>query len=351
MGRAGVAGFGWLALDRDDNDPIRFWTYVAAALHSVDAGLGGTALALLRVPGIRPVVDVVPVLINALAASARPVVLVLDDYHVITNPDIEEGMAFLVEHLPPSTEIVLASRTEPALPSARLRVQGLLTEIGPDQLRFTPADAAALLNDLHGPALDPDSVASLCSRTEGWAAGLYLAGLSLRDRPDRRGFVGDVAGYEGLVVDYLSDEVLAGQPERCGCSCAARRCWTGWEAHRVGAEGGAAVRVGDASESGSGHTGTFRARCEDGACRERGMRHVDLDSRGPVRPDVPGVPGAPQVDGLGMRHLRPERKGLLCGAQDTSRVVGDQGHGVVGVRVSEKGVSQCPRRWTCRDGR
>lgn len=121
-----LRSFGWMALDRRGQRLIRFWTYVAAALRSVDAELGAAALALLPLPGIRPIVELLPVLINALAGAERRVVLVLDDYHVIVNPNIAEGMTFLVEHLPPAVEIVVATRAEPA----RLRVQGQLTEIG-----------------------------------------------------------------------------------------------------------------------------------------------------------------------------------------------------------------------------
>jgi LuxR family transcriptional regulator, maltose regulon positive regulatory protein len=202
--------FAWLALDQGDNDPVRFWTYVIEALRTLDPEIGMSSLAFLRAPGVSLVDHVVPVLINELATRLRRAVLVVEDYHVISNTEIHESLAFFVEHSAPGLELVLSTRSQPPLPLGRLRANGELLEIGTDDLRFSPAEAAALLNDLHGLKLAHDDVVRLQERTEGWAAGLYLAALSLRGQSDGHAFVAAFAGDDRHLVDYLSAEVLAG---------------------------------------------------------------------------------------------------------------------------------------------
>jgi LuxR family maltose regulon positive regulatory protein len=204
--------FAWLALDASDDDPALFWSYVIAALRTLAPGLGEGALALLRAPGVDPVREMLPVLLNELAALAEPAVLVLDDLHLLASPEIHEGLAVLVERLPPGLELVVSSRTEPPLPLARLRVRGELAEVDARALSFTRDEAARLVNDLHGLALDEADVTRLTERTEGWAAGLYLAVLSLSGREDPHDFIAAFAGDDRRVVDYLGAEVLAGQP-------------------------------------------------------------------------------------------------------------------------------------------
>src|SRR4051794_8313597 len=142
--------FAWVALDGDDNDAVRFWTYLIQALRTVDPSPGDVSLPMLRAPRVSVVGDVLPALCNELAALPVQVVLVLDDYHLITNPEIDEGVSFLLEHLPRSLELVLSSRSEPALPLARLRARGELAEIDAQQLRFSEEEAGAFLNELHG---------------------------------------------------------------------------------------------------------------------------------------------------------------------------------------------------------
>ena len=140
--------------------------------------------------------------------------LVLDDYHLITNPQIQESVAAFVDHLPRVLELALATRSTPALPLARLRARGELVEIDAADLSFSVEDADSLLNDLHGLGLEHDAVERLQERTEGWAAGLYLASLTLRGRGHAYAeeFVREFAGDDRHVVDYLSAEVLSGQP-------------------------------------------------------------------------------------------------------------------------------------------
>src|SRR5579871_2185010 len=165
----------WLSLDRGDNDPASFWAYVIAALRAVAAGVGEGALALLRAPQPPPVEAVLTALLNDLAAIAGDVVLVLDDYHVIDVREVQDGMAFLLDHLPPGLHVVIASRTDPALPLARLRARGELAEIRAAELRFTAEEAAAYLNGMMGLQLTARDVAALEARTEGRIASCSAA--------------------------------------------------------------------------------------------------------------------------------------------------------------------------------
>ena len=205
--------FAWVALDRDDNDPVRFWTYVINALRTLDPGAGEASLPMLRAPRVSVVGDVLPALCNELAALPHPVVLVLDDYHLVQNPEIDEGVSFFLEHLPRTLELVLSSRSEPALPLARLRARGELVEIDAQQLRFSEVEADRFLNELHGLDIERDDVERLRELTEGWAAGLYLATLTIRGRASPHEFIEAFAGDHRHVVDYLSAEVLAGLPD------------------------------------------------------------------------------------------------------------------------------------------
>ena len=201
----------WVSLDERDNDPGTFWTYVITALHGATDGAGAGALGLLR--SSQPPTEAVLVsLVNDLHGLPGEVVLVLDDYHLIESRDIQDGMAFLVEHLPAQVHLLLATRVDPPLPLARLRARGELVEVRSTDLRFTPAEAAEYLAGPMGLALSPEDVATLAERTEGWAAALQLAGLSLQDRDDPSAVVAKFAGDDRFVVDYLAEEVLARQP-------------------------------------------------------------------------------------------------------------------------------------------
>jgi LuxR family transcriptional regulator, maltose regulon positive regulatory protein len=202
--------FAWLQLDAGDDQPIRFWTYVTEALRAADPNIGGDALALVTAPGVDLLREALPLLLNDLADLEEPIVLVLDDYHLIESPEIQEQLTFFCEHLPGTAELAIATRTEPALPLGRLRARGELTEIDAGMLRFSAAESSALLNDVLRLGLRGDQVEALHRRTEGWAAALYLAALSLRDRPDQKGFIDAFAGDDRQVVDYLGTEVLAG---------------------------------------------------------------------------------------------------------------------------------------------
>jgi LuxR family transcriptional regulator, maltose regulon positive regulatory protein len=203
----------WLSLDRGDNDPASFWAYVIAALRTVACGVGESALALLHALQRPPIETVLTTLLNDLAAVAADILLVLDDYHVIDAREVQDGMAFLLGHLPPRLHVVIASRADPALPLARLRARGELVEIRAAELRFTPDEAAAYFNGMMGLQLAAQDVAALEARTEGWIAALQLAALSMQGRADIAGFIAGFAGDDRYVVDYLFEEVLQRQSD------------------------------------------------------------------------------------------------------------------------------------------
>ena len=139
--------------------------------------------------------------------------LVLDDFHVIDHHDIQEGLTYLLDHLPERAHLVLTSRADPPLPLARLRVRGELVEIRAADLRFTAEEAAAYLNGAMGLELTADDIATLEARTEGWIAALQLAALSMQGREDVADFIAGFAGDDRFIVDYLAGEVLQRQPE------------------------------------------------------------------------------------------------------------------------------------------
>jgi LuxR family maltose regulon positive regulatory protein len=201
----------WLSLDPRDNDPALFWTYLVAALNTAAPGAGAGALSLLQSPEPPGEAGLVT-LLNDLDAISDDVVLVLDDYHVIGARDVQDGMAFLLEHLPPQIHLVIGSRADPALPLARLRGRGELTEIRAADLRFTPGEAAAYLNEVMGLVLTATDVAALEGRTEGWIAALQLAALSMQGREDTAAFIAGFAGDDRYIVDFLAEEVLQRQP-------------------------------------------------------------------------------------------------------------------------------------------
>jgi LuxR family maltose regulon positive regulatory protein len=203
----------WLSLDQGDNQPSSFWAYLIAALRTALPGVGAGALTLLESAQPPPTEAVLATLLNELGALPRDIVLVLDDYHAIDAREIHEGMAFLLDHSPPTLHLVLASRADPVLPLARLRARGDLVEIRAADLRFTAEEAAAFLNEAMGLNLAVADVAALEARTEGWIAGLQLAALSLQDRPDAAGFIRAFAGDDRYILDYLVEEVLRRQPD------------------------------------------------------------------------------------------------------------------------------------------
>ncbi len=213
----------WLSLDQRDNDPAVFWAYVAAALRRAVPGIGESAAeALVASPGngeaivagLAADLDTADLDTAGQDAVKHDVVLVLDDYHMIDATDVQEGLAFLIDNLPPRVQLVIGTRADPRLPLARLRARGDLVEIRAADLRFTAEEAAAYLTGAMGLALTAPDVAALEGRTEGWIVALQLAALSLQGREDAAGFIETFAGDDRFVVDYLVEEVLQRQPNR-----------------------------------------------------------------------------------------------------------------------------------------
>lgn len=210
--RPGAPAVGWLSLDEGDSDPARFWSYTIAALQAARPEVGRAALALLHAPQPPQISTIVTTLINEVAGVPGRVVVVLDDYHLIDSPAVHDGLAFLLDHLPPQLHLVVAGRADLPLPLARLRARGQLAELRTEDLRFTPDEAAAFLHQVLGPELSPENAATLAARTEGWIAGLQLAVLSLQNRQDVDRFIDDFGGDDRHIVDYLVEEVLQRQP-------------------------------------------------------------------------------------------------------------------------------------------
>jgi LuxR family maltose regulon positive regulatory protein len=203
----------WVSLEESDNDPARFLTYLVGALRSVEPCFGEGILASLRSPGFPPVEALATALVNELADLPQEIVLVLDDYHEISAGPIHALVSFLLEHLPENAHIVISGRADPPLPLPKLRARGQIAELRAAELRFTTEEAAAFLNDAMGLELSADDVAALEGVTEGWVAALQLAALTMQDRGDVSGFLEAFSGSNRHVLDFLSEEVLAHQPE------------------------------------------------------------------------------------------------------------------------------------------
>jgi LuxR family maltose regulon positive regulatory protein len=204
---------GWLSLDRGDNDPVRFWTYLIAALQTTGQELGELAQALLRTSPPPPMESVITVLINDLVSLGTCAVLVLDDYHAIDSPAIHSTLAFFVDHLPTGVHVVIATRVDPPLPLARLRALGTLLELRADKLRFTFEETTEFLNRRMTLGISASDARSLLARTEGWIVGLQMAALSLRGRSDASAFIQAASGSQRYILDYLVEEVLSVQPD------------------------------------------------------------------------------------------------------------------------------------------
>ena len=207
--------FAWVSLDEQDNDPVRLWRHIVEALRRVapEEDFGADDLVEMSAAGQKLLEVVLPILINGLAELPLSMVVVLDDYQVITEGECHESVAFFVEHLPANVHLVLSSRTDPPLPLGRLRARGEMMEIRTDQLAFSKEEAAYLLNEKMGLELDPDDLSVLLERTEGWPAAIYLAALSLQNREDSHDFIASFGGNNRYIVDLLGEDVLASLPQ------------------------------------------------------------------------------------------------------------------------------------------
>ncbi len=206
--------FAWLSLDADDNDPVRFWTYVVESLRAAGVDVPADVSAALTAPGARPGDAALPRLLNALAAAPGEVVLVLDDLHVVTREDVLGQLAFVLERLPPTAHVAMAGRVEPPppFPGPLLRARGHLADVAAADLRFAVDEAERLLNGALALGLDRDEVRRLQERTEGWAAGLVLAALSLRGGTTGVRSISSISGDDRHLADFLTSEMLAEEP-------------------------------------------------------------------------------------------------------------------------------------------
>jgi LuxR family maltose regulon positive regulatory protein len=205
---------GWVSLDGGDDDPKRFWRCLLLAAGQARPGSGAAALRLLDMAGSDVTRDVLPAFVNELASSDRSLVLVLDDYHMVSNPLVHKTVATLLGRCPPRLHLVIITRADPPLPVSRLRVRGQVAEVRAEQLRFSLAEALEFFHARLGMALPESDVHRLVTRTEGWAAGLQLAALRLHDRNDPEEFIERFTGADWHIASYLCEEVLDVQPPR-----------------------------------------------------------------------------------------------------------------------------------------
>ncbi|UCC53424.1 MAG: hypothetical protein JSV68_05535, partial [Anaerolineaceae bacterium] len=203
----------WLSLDKDDNDPTRFWSYVFTAIKYAQPDLAEDALIALGAPQQPPIEALLTGLINRATKLSNQLILTLEDYYLIDNPVIHTAVTFLLENLPSQLHLLLSGRSDPPLPLATLRAYGQLTEIRESDLRFSNAEAFSFFQDVMGLMLSIESVATLNARTEGWVVGLQLAGLALQGREDAAEFIATFAGDHSYVINYLTDEVFNRQSE------------------------------------------------------------------------------------------------------------------------------------------
>lgn len=203
----------WVSLSQSESDPTLFWSYVISALRKVHGGVGESALSWIQSPQPPPIEAVLGTLLNEIGTIADGSVLVLDDYHLIDSQAVHDGVALLLDHLPPQMQLVIVSRADPPLPLSRLRGRGELAELRAADLRFRADEAAGFLNEVMDLELSAEDVGALEARTEGWIAGLQLAALSMQGRDDVAGFIAAFTGDDRYIVDYLVDEVLERQSE------------------------------------------------------------------------------------------------------------------------------------------
>jgi len=220
-GRIHPSTVAWLSLDEGDSDPIRFLTYFVAALQTVNLSdsegnsikIGNGVLAVLQSPQPPSTESILTTLLNEITAVSTPIILILDDYHLIDSQPVDKALTFLLDHLPPHMHLIMTTREDPNLPLSRLRVRGQLTELRATNLRFTPAEAATFLNQVMGLSLSVDEISALETRTEGWIAGLQLAALSMQGQENNTDFIQSFTGSHRFILDYLLEEVLNHQPE------------------------------------------------------------------------------------------------------------------------------------------
>jgi LuxR family maltose regulon positive regulatory protein len=225
-------GKAWLSLDEKDSDPVRFLAYLVSALQTALPDLGAWVLSALLIPQPPSLDTLLTRLVNDLVGSTTALVLVLDDYHALNSPSIDEMLSFLIDNLPAQVHIVLITREDPGLPLARYRARGQMRELRAKDLTFSIAEVEAFFRDVMGISLPESDLTALEARTEGWAAGLQCAALALqglREKEERAAFIASFTGSHRFVFDYLVDEVLLQQSGEVqiflmATSCLSRFC-------------------------------------------------------------------------------------------------------------------------------
>jgi len=207
----------WLSLDEGDSDPARFLTYLLAALRSVDPSVGQSTDEIVQASSLLIAEPLLTALVNDIGARSRPLVLVLDDYHLITSVAVHQQVAFILEHRPSQLHLIIASREDPPLPLARLRGRGQIVDLRQVDLGFTPEETSEFFRSVANRELSPSDVAALHRQTEGWIAGLQLVALSIPAHDDVRLWLRDLTGSQRFVMDFLIEEVLRRQPPTTQC--------------------------------------------------------------------------------------------------------------------------------------
>jgi LuxR family transcriptional regulator, maltose regulon positive regulatory protein len=201
----------WLSLDENDNDPGRFLTYFIAAMQRIKSDFGKELLDILH-SSHSPSEDILTMLINELSLIPENCTFVIDDYHIIDSQPVDKILTFLIEHLPPRMNLVIATREDPQIPLPRLRALNQLAELRAVDLRFTLPETTGFLNRTMNLKLNEDDITALEIRTEGWIAGLQLVAISMKGIKETTGFIKSFTGSHHFIMDYLIEEVLEHQP-------------------------------------------------------------------------------------------------------------------------------------------
>ena len=203
----------WVSLDEGDKEPVLFWMYVLTALDGQQPGLCTQLINYLQTQQAPALRSVLQMLINRIAEQSESFLLILDDYHLITEQAIHTNLAYLVEHIPPQLHLILTTRADPPLPISLLRARGRLSEVRTDELRCNPDEVVAFLEKSASVKLSQDMIKAVTARTEGWLVGLQLLGLSLHGHADSSDFLEEVSGSQRYIFDYLIEEVFQSQTE------------------------------------------------------------------------------------------------------------------------------------------
>lgn len=202
----------WFSVDKIDNHPESFWSYVICALQGISSRVGKDSLAVLHKAPSPPTDEILASLLNELNEIKPHFCLVLDDYHNIETREIQEDLFFLIEHMPPAGHLILLTRVDPPWSLSRLRLLNKLEEIRIEDLRFTIEETTEFLNSIMSLSLSSEDIQVLETRTEGWIAGLQMSALSMQGRVDKSKFIESFSGSHHFVLDYLVEEVLERQP-------------------------------------------------------------------------------------------------------------------------------------------